>query len=407
MTEVGLIPEDWDTPLLGDVIKSTQVGGNYRNSERESKWPLIKMGNLGRGRINLDKLEFVDSSEGPATRDRLERNDVLFNTRNTLDLVGKVAIWRDELPEAYFNSNIMRLAFDETRIASKCFMSYLLNTRQAVQSLREIAIGTTSVAAIYGRDLARVMVALPTKAGQLAIAEVLSDVDDLIGSLEKLIAKKRLIKQGAMQELLTGRRRLPGFDGKWEVRHLKDVADTNAEGLARDTRPDWSFNYIALEDVDVGCLNGYTEHVLRSAPSRARRRLRQGDVLVATVRPNLMSHYLFRFGTGNWVGSTGFCVVRCRELVSEPTYVYFHMFGDTVSRQIRASLAGSNYPAISASDVAALEIPFPDYVEQVAIGEVLVDIDNEIASLEALLAKYQVVKQGMMQQLLTGRIRLA
>jgi type I restriction enzyme, S subunit len=99
-TEVGVIPEDWDTPELGEILSSMQLGGNYRNSERESSWPLIKMGNLDRGSIKLDKQEFIDSSQPPASRDRLEDDDVLFNTRNTLDLVGKVAIWRKELPEA-------------------------------------------------------------------------------------------------------------------------------------------------------------------------------------------------------------------------------------------------------------------------------------------------------------------
>jgi len=207
-TEVGVIPEDWDTPELGAVLKSMQLGGNYKNSERETNWPLIKMGNLGRGSIKLNKLEFIDTSEPPVSRDRLQKDDVLFNTRNTLELVGKVAIWLDELPEAYFNSNIMRMDFNETRVSSKRFMNYILNTSQSLTSLRGIAIGTTSVAAIYSRDLVKVRVPLPTKAEQKAIAEALSDADALIESLEKLITKKRQIKQGAMQVLLTGRIRL-------------------------------------------------------------------------------------------------------------------------------------------------------------------------------------------------------
>jgi type I restriction enzyme S subunit len=147
-TEVGVIPEDWDSPELGDILKSMQLGGNYKNSERETNWPLIKMGNLGRGSIKLDKLEFIDSMQGPSSRDRLEADDVFLNTRNTLDLVGKVAIWRNELPEAYFNSNIMRMKFDEQRVSSYRFMNYILNTSRSLRGLRGIAIGTTSVAAI-------------------------------------------------------------------------------------------------------------------------------------------------------------------------------------------------------------------------------------------------------------------
>jgi type I restriction enzyme S subunit len=166
------------------------------------------MGNLGRGDIRLDKLEFIDASQPPASADRLLRNDVIFNTRNTLDLVGKVAIWRDELPEAYFNSNIMRLHFIESRVSSNHFMNYILNTPQSLKSLRGMATGTTSVAAIYSRNLIKLKVPLPNRDEQRAIASVLSDMDAEISAFETKLSKARNVKQGMMQELLTGRIRL-------------------------------------------------------------------------------------------------------------------------------------------------------------------------------------------------------
>lgn len=207
-TEVGLIPGNWDTPELGKILTSMQLGGNYKNSERETNWPLIKMGNLGRGSIKLDKLEFIDSTQGPLSRDRLEIDDVIFNTRNTLDLVGKVAIWRNELPEAYFNSNIMRMKFEDRRVSSYRFMNYVLNTSRSLKALRGIAIGTTSVAAIYGRDLVKLKIPLPTKAEQEAIAEVLSNMDAEIAALESKLTKASQLKQGMIHSLLTGRIRL-------------------------------------------------------------------------------------------------------------------------------------------------------------------------------------------------------
>jgi type I restriction enzyme S subunit len=207
-TEIGMIPEDWNVHEIGNILKSTQLGGNYKNSERETNWPLIKMGNLRRGIINIEKLEFIDSCQSPAIKDRLRKDDLLFNTRNTLDLVGKVAIWREELPEAYFNSNIMRMEFDEELISSKHFMNSILNTSQALKSLRGIAIGTTSVAAIYSRDLMKMLIPVPTLAEQIAIAAVLSDMDAEIAELERKLKKSRRVKQGMMQELLTGKIRL-------------------------------------------------------------------------------------------------------------------------------------------------------------------------------------------------------
>jgi type I restriction enzyme S subunit len=235
----------------------------------------------------------------------------------------------------------------------------------------------------------------------------LSDVDGLLGGLDRLIAKKRDLKQAAMQQLLTGQTRLPGFHGEWEVKRLGDVVETDPENLGSDTRPDFRFSYIALEDVDCGFLRSHSEQLFGSAPSRARRKLRPNDVLVSTVRPNLQSHLHFKGEAGSWVCSTGFCVVRCREDVTHPGYVFFHLFAGCVNRQIDALLTGSNYPAISSSDVRALQIPFPPtYPEQTAIAEVLSEMDGELAVLEQRREKTRALKQAMMQELLTGRTRL-
>lgn len=405
-TELGVIPEGWDVKPLSSVLSKGRLGGNYPNRDREADYPLMKMGNIARGYIDTSKVEYITPAASPDLNHRLRYGDVLFNTRNTLDLVGKVAIWRDELPVAYYNSNLMRLEFDPQQVCSNEYANYALNSDGGVARLRALATGTTSVAAIYTRDLLRMPFIVPPPPEQLAIARALSNVDALIGALNQLIAKKRDLKQAAMQQLLTGQKRLPGFHGEWDVKRLGDVVDTDPENLGKETRPDFVFNYIALEDVDRGILRSHSEQLFANAPSRARRKLRPNDVLVSTVRPNLQSHLLFRTEGGNWVCSTGFCVVRCRDGVTNPGYVFCHLFAGCVNRQIEALLTGSNYPAINSGDVRALEIPFPDYAEQTAIAEVLSDMDAELAALEQRRDKTRALKQGMMQELLTGRIRL-
>jgi type I restriction enzyme S subunit len=204
----------------------------------------------------------------------------------------------------------------------------------------------------------------------------------------------------------TGQTRLPGFHSEWEVKRLGDVVDTDPENLGSNTRSDFLFNYIALEDVDRGFLRSHSEQLFASAPSRARRKLRPNDVLVSTVRPNLQSHLLFNGEAGRWVCSTGFCVVRCREGVTHPGYVFFHFFSVCVKRQIDALLTGSSYPAINSGDVRALQIPLPPHPEQTAIAEVLTEMDGELAGLEQRREKTRALKQAMMQELLTGRTRL-
>lgn len=206
-SELGEIPEDWEVYPLHKIIASNQLGGNYANSESETEFPLIKMGNLGRGQIKLKKIEYVIGKV--SQRDRLKYGDVLFNTRNTLELVGKVAIWRNEMPEAYFNSNILRLKFDKCIVASNEYINAVMNTRGFVTDLANVATGTTSVAAIYTRDLFQLNLLLPPKEEQTAIATILSDMDEEIQALTKRLSKTRQIKQGMMQELLTGKTRLP------------------------------------------------------------------------------------------------------------------------------------------------------------------------------------------------------
>ena len=267
--------------------------------------------------------------------------------------------------------------------------------------------GKSGVPGVNRNDLHAETVTLPIDSSeQRAISAVLSDVDALLDGLDRLIAKKRNLKQAAMQQLLTGQTRLPGFHEQWQIGQLEDAAATDPENLDSNTRSDFPFKYIALEDVERGVLQSHSEHVLASAPSRARRKLRPNDILVATVRPNLQSHLLFRSCGGDWVCSTGFCVVRCRDAIAHPYFVFSQMFADGVIKQIDALLTGSNYPAINGGDVRSLMIPIPSFEEQAAIASVLSDMDAEIAALEARRDKTRDLKQAMMQELLTGRTRL-
>lgn len=200
--------KDWEVKNLWEVIKQTQLGGNYKNSEKITSYPLIKMGNLNRGKISFKKIEYVEDVI-PSESDRLHMNDLLFNTRNTLDLVGKVALWQNELKEAYFNSNIMRITFDSKIICSNVLANALMNTRNFIGKLKDIATGTTSVAAIYTRDLFKLDISFPKSLSeQKRIATILSDMDAEIEALEQHLGKARHMKQGMMQELLTGRTRL-------------------------------------------------------------------------------------------------------------------------------------------------------------------------------------------------------
>jgi len=412
-TEVGVIPEEWEAKPLGSVLSKGRLGGNYANQDVETELPLMKMGNLGRGYFDLSKVQFISPGVRPESVHRLQTGDVLFNTRNTLDLVGKIAIWRDELPAAYYNSNLMRLEFDPEQVCSNAYANYSLNTESAIARLRALATGTTSVAAIYTRDLMKLQVVVPPLPEQRAIAEALSEVDGLLGGLDRLIAKKRDLKQAAMQQLLTGQTRLPGFRGKWEERTLGDLGSTFG-GLTGKTKADFgegSAHYVTfmnvMSNVVIDC--GAFERV-KVAPTESQNRVMNGDLLFngssetpeevamcAVMKadvPNLfLNSFCFGFRFRDGAGADGLFLayyLRSKE-----------------GRELMKSLAQGS-TRYNLSKVALLKSPLrlPSPAEQTAIAGALADMDAELAALAQHRGKTLTLKQAMMQELLTGRIRL-
>ena len=234
------IPSDWEVKKLKEILIEGKLGGNYENAEANNGIPVIKMGNLDRGVIKIAKIQCLPENEEYNRDDVLKEGDLLFNTRNTLELVGKVAIWKNELPFAVYNSNLMRMKFDEKFVESNWFMNYVLNSHSTLSQLRGIATGTTSVAAIYGRDLNTIKFALPPLSEQNAIAKTLVMMDTAINQNNQLIAQKELQKKWLMQNLLTGKKRLKGFVGEWKYVKLETVANIRRGASPRPIQdPKW------------------------------------------------------------------------------------------------------------------------------------------------------------------------
>lgn len=349
----------------------------------------MKMGNVARGIFDTSSIEYISPPMYPDPQHLLSCGDVIFNTRNTLDLVGKVAIWRDELPVAYYNSNLLRFEFKPSEISSRIYANYWLNTSVAVSGLRMLATGTTSVAAIYTRDLLKFAMAVPPLPEQSAIATALSDVDALLAAQDALIAKKRAIKQGAMQELLTGKRRLPGFSGEWEETSFASVTrqhsgnSTLIKGKLSSVPLAGSFPAYSASGQDVWC--DHFEH--------------EGNALIVSAVGSRCGKTFL--ACGKWSAIANTHVVWPDESLVDPRFINCYLNNEDFWVK-----GGTGQPFVLVKLSLMRTFSRPKLEEQRAIMTVISDMGSELTALKTQRAKTAQLKQGMMQELLTGRIRL-
>ena len=182
---------------------------------------------------------------------------------------------------------------------------------------------------------------------------------------------------------------------------LDALAEIDPEALRESTSPRYKFKYVDISCASNGKLTLPSDFIeFADAPSRARKIVRDGDVIVSTVRPNLKAFAFCRLADGPYIASTGFAVLRARESV-DAYFLLSALLSDDLSKQIESHAVGSNYPAINSSDIRRLQVPAFDSKTQRAIGIVLATIDTAIEQTEALIEKYQHIKAGLMHDLFT------
>ncbi len=382
LTDAGVIPEDWRADTLGPhvEIKSGESPSLFK-FESEGV-PYFKVEQLNNNNKNLqDTPYFIRSNK------KVSRGSLIFPKRGASILLNKIRILEKD---SFMDTNLMTLTAKEAMCHE--FLYYAL----AHVELWRIA-DTTSIPQINNKHITPLVMAFPPKAEQEAIAEALSDADALIESLDQLIAKKRQIKQGAMHELLTGKRRLPGFSGEWEVKRLGSVLkfqvgfpfssiyfNETGQGIRlvknRDLKSDDQIIYYS---------GGYGDNFL----------VKNGDVLIGMdgdFLPCLWSKgvSLLNQRVGRILPLNGLSNLYAFYFLIQPL------------KDIENVTSSTTVKHLSHGDIEGIEKPLPTLDEQIAIATFLSDMDAELAALESRLAKARQIKQGMMQELLTGRIRL-
>lgn len=393
-SEVGPIPEEWEVKRLRDVCDKIRNGYGYDFREHGT-YPMSRIETISSGEINYSRVALIEDEPPPEYR--LRPGDILYSHINSLPYIGNIAQY-DGSGCLYHGMNLLLVRPANT--VDSVYLKYILKSepmRNLARSAAKVAINQASIST---KELAQFQIVLPPRPEQEKIAEALSDVDALLAAMTKLIEKKRAVKQGAMQQLLTGQKRLAGFTGKWVEKRLGDVAD-----FMTATTPTASIDlrwYIGTENM-LADKAGVTQN-FASVPYKVVREYIKGDVLTSNIRPYLKKIWL---ADRNGGCSTDVLVLRTHDrAVCIPEFLVMLVSDDAFFDFAMANAVGTKMPRGDKKVLVNFEVRLPSVPEQQAIASVLSDMDAEIAALEAKRAKYESIKQGMMQELLTGKTRL-
>ncbi len=384
-----MVKKHWILGHLNDVIDSLVAGVSVNSGEDDASgnFFILKTSAISKGKLNLSEKKPVLPREVARLKCSLRQETILISRMNTPELVGECAYVPCDDPRIYLPDRIWQTNFKKDVDVSAKWLNYLLSSKKYRSLIQNCATGTSnSMKNISKEQLLGLEILYPSFREQTSIAEALSDVDSLISSLQKLIEKKKAIKQGAMQQLLTGKKRLPGFSGEWEKISLGDVLNYEqpTDYIVKST--EYTKTGIPVLTAGKTAVLGYTQEkdgVYHKLP-----------VILFDDFLTVSKYIDFQFK----VKSSAVKMLSLKRVTDNLKVIYELM------QMIAFSVADHRRHWISKFSKFDIYLPLAN--EQQAIAQVLSDMDSEIEQLEKKLSKYQQIRQGMMQELLSGRIRL-
>ncbi|VXC54648.1 Type I restriction-modification system, specificity subunit S [Pseudomonas sp. 8BK] len=408
-TEAGVIPEDWDAKVIGHDIDLLTGFPFPSSGYSDSGIRLLRGSNVKRGKTvwTDDITQYWPSVTPEISRYELRDGDLVIAMDGSLVGRSSAQLTSEDLP-ALLLQRVARIrsskTYDVGYLAAFVKSDWFIKHSDAVKTV-------TAIPHISPADIRTFMIpAPPTINEQRAIAIALSDMETLINGLDQLIAKKRDIQQAAMQQLLTGQRRLPGFSGEWGVKRLGEIGTfMKGSGVTRDQSSSGLLPCVRYGEI-------YTAHhnLVRAFQSLISKEvaasatlLKMGDLLFAgsgETKAEIGKCVAF---VNNFEAYAGGDIVILRPISSDSTFLGYALNTQEICRQKASRGQGDAVVHISANALSTVEIKLPPKDEQTAIATILTEMDTELATLEARREKAHQLKQGMMQELLTGRIRLA
>lgn len=419
-TEVGLIPEDWEITTFGNIadksVKNSITGGPFGSNLKTDDYTndgvqIIQLQNIGDG-------EFIDKSVVYTSVEKANElkscniypGEIILSKMG--DPVARACIMPFKAKRFLMASDGIRLVVDENKF-SKHFVFHYINSKYFRNRAIDVSTGSTRQR-IGLPELKSLDFIKPTLTEQKAIATALSDVDALITSLEQTIAKKKAIKQGAMQQLLTpphkGGKRLPGFEGEWVETVFSEICSL-VHGHQFRTE-DFNHNTEGIKVIKIG--NVMPNQLISDGSDTISSQrlqefenflLKEGDILMSltgnigrVVRLQTLHEPLLQnYRVGKFVPDENI----------DPSFLSISLGSIETTRQLEQLSNAAAQANFGKQDFDKVNLFYPiDKKEQKAIAQILSDMDAEITQLETKKEKYQAIKQGMMQELLTGKTRL-
>ena len=410
-TEVGRIPEDWEATRIDKLCcLKARIGwqglttGEYLP---QGDYVLVTGTDFNDGYIDWKNCCYV--SKWRYDQDiniQIKEGDVLISKDGT---IGKVA-FLDSIPgPGTLNSGVFVVRPKQDNVINKAYLSWIFKSIWFKSFIDQLTAGST-INHLYQKDFVKFQLVYPNDISeQSRIATALSAIDNLISELGKLIDKKRAIKQGAMQQLLTGKKRLKGFNEPWVEKKLGEDALILRGGSPRPIEDYITDSQDGLNWIKIGDVKPNDKYFRKTAEKIKKeglnktRQVKKGDFILSNSMSFGRPYILDIDGCIH----DGWLVIQDYQETYDMLFLYYILCSDAVMNQYASMAAGSSVQNLNKEKVANVLLYAPSSLkEQSAIAKVLSSMDEEISFLEAKREKYNAIKQGMMQQLLTGKIRL-
>lgn len=411
-TELGVIPEDWEVKELGELAE-VKDGTHQTPKYFDSGIPFYSVESVTNN--DFTNTKYISESEHKllTKKFKIEEMDILMTRIGSIGDC-KLITWR---PNASFYVSLALLKLKNKLNAP--YIYHFSKTSIFKKELEDRSLQWAIPKKINLGEISKVKIYIPKELSErTAIATVLSDTDALIEHLNNLIAKKKAIKQGAMQQLLTGKKRLPGFSGEWQVKTFGEIfkflstGNNSRSDLCEygeevkyihygDIHTKWRFFLDCSKDI----IPSINKDKVKNLPL-----LENGDLVMADASEDYdglgISVEIKNIENKTIVAGLHTLLLRGDKTIVADGYKGYIQSIKSVQDSLIRIATGISVYGISKNNLKTIQIPVPPLPEQQAIAQILSDMDTEIEALEQKHDKYKALKQGMMQQLLTGKIRI-